>query len=272
MTPKLCVAILLFPQGLLIAQDAPTLKQREQNQADRAARWDKPVPEWSADDALEILKDSPWVKTVTPAVAQNSNDGPERRRPGGYGRGGGFGYPGGGGIGFPGGGIGYPGGGRRGGGGYPQGGNYPGNGPDDTDSRGRGNPAPTLTLRWESALPVREAELKTRDVNAPTLEEGYYAIAVYGVPSRMVGADEHRFADQLKGQAALKRDGKKDLKPSGVQLLDREGGPVIVYLFPRSKEITNQDRRVAFDAKIARLSFTQSFYVEDMVFQGKLEL
>jgi hypothetical protein len=261
---KLCVAILLFPQGLLIAQDAPTLKQREQNQADRSARWDKPVPEWSADDAQQILKDSPWVKTVTPAVAQNSNDGTERRRSGGYGRGGG--------IGFPGGGIGFPGGGRRGGGGYPQGGNYPGNPPDDTDSRGRGSPAPMLTLRWESALPVREAELKTRDVSAPTLEEGYYAIAVYGVPSRMVGTDEHRFADQLKGQAALKRDGKKDLKPSNVQVLDRDGGPTIVYLFPRSKEITNQDRRVAFDAKIARLTFTQSFYVEDMVFQGKLEL
>jgi len=39
-----------------------------------------------------------------------------------------------------------------------------------------------------------------------------------------------------------------------------------------STRALSQDRRVAFDAKIARLTFTQSFYVEDMVFQGKLEL
>jgi len=79
-------------------------------------------------------------------------------------------------------------------------------------------------------------------------------------------------SDQLKRAACLKRDGKKDLKPSSVEVLEREDGPVIVYLFPRSHEITAADRRVVFDARIASLDFTQSFYLEDMVFQGKLEL
>jgi hypothetical protein len=57
-----------------------------------------------------------------------------------------------------------------------------------------------------------------------------------------------------------------------VDVLQREDGPVIVYLFPRSQEITQQDKRVEFDAHIGRLQFAQSFYVDDMNYQGKLEL
>jgi hypothetical protein len=47
---------------------------------------------------------------------------------------------------------------------------------------------------------------------------------------------------------------------------------VIVYLFPRSKEIAQRDKRLEFDAKIGRLEFAQPFFVDEMVFQGKLEL
>ena len=55
-------------------------------------------------------------------------------------------------------------------------------------------------------------------------------------------------------------------------MLQREDGPIIVYLFPRSKEITRQDKRVQFDARIGRFQFTQSFYVDEMTYGGKLEL
>ena len=55
-------------------------------------------------------------------------------------------------------------------------------------------------------------------------------------------------------------------------MLQREEGPVVVYLFPRSKEITAQDRRIEFDAKLGRLKVSSSFFSEDMTFQGKLEL
>ena len=131
-----------------------------------------------------------------------------------------------------------------------------------------------LTLRWESAMPVREAELKARDVNAPTLEDdAHYAIAVYGVPFTMINGDTKKLEDDCKKNAALKRDGKKDIKASSVQVLRREDGPVVVFLFPRAKqEIANDDRRVEFDAQIAKLALTESFYLEDMTFQGKTEL
>jgi hypothetical protein len=88
----------------------------------------------------------------------------------------------------------------------------------------------------------------------------------------MANGDPQKLADQFKKEANLKRDGKKDIKPSEVQVLEREEGPVVVYLFPRSKEITGQDRRIEFDAKVGRLEVSPSFFSEDMTFQGKLEL
>lgn len=166
--------------------------------------------------------------------------------------------------------------GRRGGMGGPRtGGGYPGGGrPGNTGNNGAGRSEepPVLTLRWESALPVRTAELKVREAGAPTLDNSHYAIAVYGVPRRAASGDSKTLQGDLKKEAALKRDGKKDLKPSSVEVLQREDGPIVVYLFPRSKEITRQDQRVQFDARIGQFQFTQSFYMDDMTYGGKLEL
>jgi len=237
---------------------------------------DKKVPDWTDEDAKLVMSDSPWAKSVTPDVSRPGDSG---TRPPGAGRGGGGGGQrrGGvsiGGIGFPGGGgIGYPGGGgQRRGGGYPGGGGGRGQRRPDDQTPTQTQTPPTLTLRWESALPMREAELKTRDTNAPTIDSSHYAIAVYGVPRRMVGDDSKSLESDLKKHAVLKRDGKKDLKPSGVMVLNRDDGPVIVYLFPRSKEITKNDRRVELDAQISRLKFEEPFFIDDMVYDGKLEL
>jgi hypothetical protein len=247
--------------------------------ADDASWKDKQVAQWNDNDAKQVLTDSPWVKTVTPSLQranQGQQPGPGAGRRGGYGigiPGLGGGYPGGGypGGGYPGGG--YPGGGYpRGGGGYPQGGGYP----DDGSGQQRGGNSnakpPDLRVRWESAKPVREAELKTRDNNAPTLDEDHYAIAVYDVPKNFVPDDTKSLEDKLKKQASIKRDGKKDIKPSEVRVLQRDDGPVIVYMFPRTQEITKNDRRLEFDAQIGRLQLSQSFYPEDMIYQDKLEL
>ena len=226
--------------------------------ADEQAWKNKPIADWTQDEAQQVLTDSPWVKTATPTMSRANDNG----QSGGSRRNVGFGIPGIGGR--RGGWGGYPGGGG-GGGGYPGGGRTRG---DETES----NQPPTLKLRWESALPVREAELKTRDTNAPTLDQDHYAIAVYGIPARMANGDPKHLADQYKSNAAIKRDGKKDLKPSSVEVLQREDGPLVVYLFPKSKEIGSADKRLEFNAKIGRLEVNESFFVEDMVFQNKLEL
>jgi len=109
-------------------------------------------------------------------------------------------------------------------------------------------------------------------VDAPTVDENHYAIAVLGVPRNMIKSDARAMENDLKKQALLKRDGKKDIKPSGVKILQRDDGPVIVFFFSRSTEITASDRRVEFDAEIGRLKFGETFYTEDMVYDGKLAL
>jgi hypothetical protein len=228
--------------------------------ADDAPWKAKQVPEWTEDDAKDVLADSPWVKSFTPTMKQQQDNSGGRR--------GGMGGLGGIGLGIPGmGGM----GGRRGmGGGYPGGGGggYPGSGGQSS----RSQEAPKVTLRWESAMPVRTAELKVHDNDAPTLDDQHYAIAVYGIPDRFLNGDTKKLQDQLKGKASIKRDGKKDFKPSSVQVLERPDGPVVVYLFPNSTEITKEDRRLEFDADIGRLELTQSFFTEDMFWQGKLQL
>jgi hypothetical protein len=133
-------------------------------------------------------------------------------------------------------------------------------------------PSVTLLLRWESALPVRVAELKSHVVEPPTLEGDGYRLAVYGVPGKSFKGDPQSLGNPLKQQAFLKRDGKKDVKPSSVEVFQLGDGLVIAYLFPLSAEISPKDRRIEFEARIGRVGITQFFNVDEMQFQGRLEL
>ena len=193
----------------------------------------KQFPEWTEDDAKALLKDSPWVKTVAATLVKPS--GKEVQVSTGFGR-------------------------RK----HRE--------TSDTAAPANTKP-PMLTLRWESALPVREAELKARDVTAPALDdEDHYAIAVYGIPRAMLKDDSKVMAEDLERQALLKREGKKDTKPSNVEILLRDDGPVVLYLFPKSAEFDWRDHKIEFDAQLPGLKFTQAFSFDDMTFHGKLEL
>ena len=209
---------------------------------------DKLIAEWSAEEARQVLTESPWAKGVTPSPGGSGGAGQPRA---GMSAGG---------VGIGGMGIGRHGG--RGG---------AGRGSNDTGSADAG-PMPALTLRWASAMPVIAAELIAREANAPSVDEGQYAIAVYGVPSRTIHGDPNKLGGELKKYAVIKREGKKDMKPSSVEVLIHDEGPVILYLFPRSAEITRQDKQLEFDAQIGGLEVAQSFIPDEMVYQGKLEL
>jgi hypothetical protein len=214
---------------------------------------EKRIAEWSAEEARLVLTESPWAKQATPTLVGSGGAGkqPVSVTPGGIGVG-----PVG--IGLPGlGGLGGRGSVRRGAG-----------------SGGNQDPGeiPTLTLRWASAMPVISAELIARELNAPAVDEGYYAIAVYGLPDRMVHGDPKAVGAELKRYAALKREGKKDIKPSSVEVLLHDEGPVILYLFSRNNEITRDDKRIEFDAEIGRLKLAQEFLPDEMIYEGKLEL
>jgi hypothetical protein len=127
----------------------------------------------------------------------------------------------------------------------------------------------TVTVRWESALPVRAAEAKIGEGAAPAWTGDYYAIAVHDLrpPFRW------NLANQLKGVSYLKLDNKKDLKPSRVMVLPKAKGlATFVYLFPRSVEITKKDRTIAFVAQIGRLFVSVNFFPADMRLDGVPQL
>ncbi|MDP9115203.1 MAG: hypothetical protein M3O20_16160 [Acidobacteriota bacterium] len=192
----------------------------------------KQFPEWTEEDAKELLKDSPWVKTVAATPLKPSGRDLQVTLP--IGR-------------------------RK-------------DRKNDTAAPANAS-APMLILRWESALPVREAELKARDVAAPALaDDDHYLIAVYHIPRGMLKDDSKSVTDNLKRQAVLKREGKKDTKPSSVEILLRDDGPVVLYLFPKTAAFDWRDHKIEFDAQMPGLKCAQVFSFDDMTFHGKLEL
>ena len=127
-------------------------------------------------------------------------------------------------------------------------------------------------MRWDSARPIQEALLKSKDTAAPAIDENHYAIVVSGVPERMFHGDPRAFEEKLKKEAELKHDGKKLMKPSDVKVLSRDEGSLIVYLFPKNKEITSKDKELEFDAQIGPFEMKPVFELSEMQYQGKLEL
>jgi len=78
--------------------------------------------------------------------------------------------------------------------------------------------------------------------------------------------------EPLKSLAALKREGKRDVRPTRVEVFQQDSDVVVVYLFSLSAEITRNDRQLHFDAHIGRIVIAQTFDLSEMEFQGKLEL
>jgi hypothetical protein len=218
--------------------------------------WDiKPASQWTEEDAGQVLAHSPWAKPATAVITRRLTE--EQLREAGQ-----MGQPQG---------IGYDGVDPKGSGPKVSPNVFNGRGGDDRSPRSLPQTI-TLQLRWESALPVQLAELKLHEIEPPTLPGDGYKVAVYGIPgSGFKGAPE-RLGQSLKGLAALKRDGKKDVRPVRVGVFQRENDACVVYLFPLSAEISKQDRRIRFEAQIGRIVVAQDFDLGEMGFLGKLEL
>jgi len=135
---------------------------------------------------------------------------------------------------------------------------------------------PSLRVLWGSALPVRTAELKLGATGISDWEGKYYVLAVFGVPSDMADVKSPRrdgLIHGLKQMATLRLDQKRILKPARVEILSTgDTTSSVIYLFPRTQEITKKDVRVAFVAQINRLYVSQYFYPPQMLLEDKVEL
>jgi hypothetical protein len=238
----------------LVAFSPAAINVRAQAPVPAAAAMDswknKPAADWSEREAHIILEKSPWAKITVAGIARRQSED-ERRAGGNMGQPTGVGY-------------------------------------DNVDKRVRPAlptslftdsakvvtkaPVIRLLVRWESALPVRVAELKSGEAQPPTLSDEGYEVAVYGVPFTDAKGDPLSLARDFKESAFLKREGKPNVKPLRVEAFELEHSAVVVFLFPYSAEISKKDASVEFVALIGRLQVSQTFNVEEMQFQGKLEL
>ena len=215
----------------------------------------KPASQWTEEDAQQVLAKSPWAQEIRAVITRRLTE--EQLREAGQ-----MGPPRG---------IGNEGVDPKGSGPKVSPNVFTGPGGDDRSRRSLPQSI-TLQLRWESSLPVRVAELKSHEVEPPTLQGDGYSIAVYGIPGGDFKGTPEQLGEPLKNLAALKRDGKKDVRPVRVEVFQRENGAVVVYLFPLSAEITRKDRRIQFEAQIGRIVFAQDFDLSEMEFAGRLEL
>jgi hypothetical protein len=231
------------------AQEDEAVKTKDASANNKGGPWkNKRIEQWTPEDAKQVLADSPWVKSVQLQIVRDLS--PDERRMGGnmeadMGKG----------IGLSG-----------------LTGVFSTSRANEAIARAHAKPDPgKVVVHWETARPVRAAEALVGDKDAPEVADNYYAVVVYDVltPKRW------NIERELRGIAALKLYKEKDLKPARVVIIRKDPEDEranVVYLFPRSVEITKKDPWVGFHAQIDRLVIWQPFYPQEMQIQGQLEL
>lgn len=231
----------------------------------------KKFTDWTDKDVQKILSDSPWATKVSiPKPPMGAPGG----KGGGGGRGGGMAFlPQDEGGGSSGGGGGGGGGGRGGGGG------------------GRGGGGATfsqeieLTLRWITALPIRQAnvlrrygkEVGTSPDAAKSLarDEQYYIAQIEGYPAPVK-------AEAVTAAAQLVVKGVPPVRPLQVEVspgapTGRGAPPNNIFLvFPKMQPgahlIKVEDTEVEVVVNMPGLKLKRKFKLKDMLFNGKLEI
>ena len=166
-------------------------------------------------------------------------------------------------------------------------GRMPGGGgrmPDDTGAGRDSRPQFKATVRWESALPVREAMKKEA---SPDFASNY-VISVTGMPlpgdrrrpnndsdsNESSDPEERRkmLQERLMDAASLQVHGRDPVAPDRVQF-PAENNSYVLFLFPRENHpISLDDKEVTFDFHLSLMEMKIKFNVKDMVYHGKLEL
>jgi hypothetical protein len=130
-------------------------------------------------------------------------------------------------------------------------------------------------VRWESALPVREA-LKAKP--SPDIEKYYILNMVGDVPS--VGATPDEDESQRKSRfEALKLVTKLEHKGDAILLSRVAAAPKsamslagTLFYFSRDLALQPKDNQAIFSTKLGPIDVKCKFALKDMMYQGNLEL
>jgi hypothetical protein len=141
---------------------------------------------------------------------------------------------------------------------------------------------PMVVLRWQSALPVKQAmaryrfkdAVKTSKEAADSLsrQESVHILGVIGMPGRVQSYN----VDEIMNNAELIIEDRPAVKPTQV-IPQQEGDQVGLYIiFPKYNPdgtplITLQDKNVEVSITAGRYDIKKKFSLKDMVYQDKLE-
>lgn len=143
-------------------------------------------------------------------------------------------------------------------------------------------PIMTYTVRWESALPVKQARVRAQYGSEATsaaeakqileMQEPTYVISVSGLRATALPGEADAVKKQMLADTELLVKGKDPIHPVDFMIRRGQNAAVAVFAFPRSPAISLEDKEVEFSAKFGSIPVKQKFQLKNMMFAGKLEL
>jgi hypothetical protein len=190
---------------------------------------EKTPPDWTAAEIQQLLNKSPWAKDGS--ITDTGQRGPlsSGARPAGRRRGGGAASP-------------------------------------STAGSTGASIKWKATVRWESALPVRESLHRGTPGEAPA----DYIVNVLG---NIPGVDPDSKTDILMDNTKLEHKGD-EIKLNKVEAAPKNelSADGTLFYFSRVLALRLEDREVSFTTKLGPLDIKCKFALKDMVYRGKLEL
>jgi hypothetical protein len=143
-------------------------------------------------------------------------------------------------------------------------------------------PSATIVVRWQSALPVKEALARVKygseSATSPDARkfvetgENAYVVVISGPLRPFLRGSPEALTKTLLSETSLSTKAKGVLNPSDVRFGTIEKAVELYFYFPRSAAYTAEDKEVEFSTRLGDLPLKFKFRLKDMVLNGKLEL
>lgn len=153
----------------------------------------------------------------------------------------------------------------------------------------KGTPTLNVLVRWDSALPIRQAFRRGADAPEPyaleRIRKDYILTVVGMIPAGRYGNatldmrsgdateqgnNPEPMLENLMRYASLDPRGKNPIHPDNATL-DNQTGAVHLF-FPRNAPLTVKDKEVTFQVRFGSLSVSKKFKLKDMLYKGELAL
>jgi hypothetical protein len=230
-----------------------------------ADAWEsKPFEDWTSKDLQKVVNGSPWARQTTAFLSGGAS---QRDRSG---------------IGDSSNDI--PGGRASRGAGSAGGADRLGASPADFDTTGQSAAtAVPVVIRWQSALPLRQAQMRARyGKEAATAPEAQkflaqepmlYVLVISGLQGSVVsGGAGDEAKRNIMENTRLTPKGKTALRPVVVDFAPNGTTVDVLIGFPKTTPLALEDQEAELSSQIGPAQVSYKFKLKDMVLHGKLEL